>query len=408
MNLTIMIKNDNIVTRKGGITMAFREAQQFNEIIEEINNLINWYENTHVKDKSIRMFLSNEEVFTYRVRDEHIAHLLGINTNFLVGTNMFNTTSSYELVKEFIKNSYRFGTRINNNEIKLSDIFSHEIITKLKHFKENINISLDKTLFICSYDASKQYNDGMKHNKCDYIVIQELDDGTILELDLVREKSGKVIPMSNKAYDDIYEAEKVFESLLKEQSISMLSSISIRFNNGYTDKIDIYQNEQQRILKLQKLKKFKKNYKCHIDLVSDCEHYISRNLNNKNEGRNTSDIYDKIISCILDGKIIKISKLGVPSSEINEQTRMLINAINDKLMLGNNNYDNERSYSSLEKKVKKLTEAGRIFEQENKELKNKNEILTTENSKLNEENEKAKVLIKTFKSAINEFENPTE
>ena len=76
MNLTTTIKNDNIITRRGGIIMAFSDAEKFNRIMEEIESLVNWYENTHLSEKATKVFLSNGASFVYKVPKRQIAHLL--------------------------------------------------------------------------------------------------------------------------------------------------------------------------------------------------------------------------------------------------------------------------------------------------------------------------------------------
>ena len=70
--------------------------------MEEIESLVNWYENTHLSEKATKVFLSNGASFVYKVPKRQIAHLLGIKTDFLVNSRMLSQTSSYEVLKEFI------------------------------------------------------------------------------------------------------------------------------------------------------------------------------------------------------------------------------------------------------------------------------------------------------------------
>ena len=382
--------------------MSLKETNQFENIIEEIKYLVNWYEKKHIDLATTKVYLASGESFRYKATQDSIAHMLGIKTDFLSNCNMFNTTKSYELVKELIKNDYRISEKIKNDEIKLSDIFSKHIHHKLDIFKFNISINLENTLFVCKYNREKVINYGKNPRNCDYIIVQELDDGQILELDVV--KSGKYVkPVSSRMYENETEAKDSFEDLLRYQDISILTSL-IYDADYYDEGRKVFLNEAKKSSKLQQLENFSLRYNCNINTTGDCKYYYKKSIKGRNDGRNNYDIYDKIINCILDGEIITEQALGISKNEISEQTRDLINAINDKLMLGNDNPNNEKSYSTLEEKVKKLTEANKLFLKEKNELKEENDSLIDENKKLKTDAEKTKVLINTFKCAIGEYE----
>lgn len=382
--------------------MSLKETNQFENIIEEIKYLVNWYEKKHIDLATTKVYLASGESFRYKATQDSIAHMLGIKTDFLSNCNMFNTTKSYELVKELIKNDYRISEKIKNDEIKLSDIFSKHIHHKLDIFKFNISINLENTLFVCKYNREKVINYGKTPRNCDYIIVQELDDGQILELDVV--KSGKYVkPVSSRMYENETEAKDSFEDLLRYQDISILTSL-IYDSDYYDEGRKVFLNEAKKSSKLQQLENFSLRYNCNINTTGDCKYYYKKSIKGRNDGRNNYDIYDKIINCILDGEIITEQALGISKNEISEQTRDLINAINDKLMLGNDNPNNEKSYSTLEEKVKKLTEANKLFLKEKNELKEENDSLIDENKKLKTDVAKTKVLINTFKCAIGEYE----
>ena len=382
--------------------MSLKETNQFEKIMEEIKYLVNWYENKHLDQASTRVFLASGDSFKYKITQDSIAHMLGIKTDFLSNCNMFNTTKSYELVKELINNDYRISEKIKKDEIKLSDIFSKHIHHKLDIFKSNISINLENTLFVCKYNREKVINYGGTPRNCDYIIVKELDDGQILELDVV--KSGKYVkPVSSRMYENEIDAKDSFEDLLRYQDVSILTSL-IYDADYYDEGNKVFLNEAKKSSKLQQLENFSLRYNCNINTTGDCKYYYKKSIKGRNDGRNNYDIYDKIINCILDGEIITEHALGILKSEISEQTRNLINAINDKLMLGNNNPDNERSYSSLEEMVNRLTEANKVFMEENKQLKAEKENLIDENRILKNDVAKTKVLINTFKSAIDDYE----
>ncbi len=386
--------------------MAFSEASKFDNIMKEIENLISWYEEKHIDQSSIKAFLASGESFRYCATKDSIAHMLGIKTDFLSTCGMFNTTKSYNLIKALIENQYRISSKILNNEIKLSDIFSKHIHKKLAIFKSNISISLDNILFICKYNRNKVIEYGGEPRNCDYIIVKETDDGQIQELDIVL--SGKIAkPVSSRMYESEIETKDEFSELLRYQDISILTSIIID-TGYYDDSKKFYLRENDKLSKLQQLENIRLRYNCNIDVVDDCKYYYKKTINGKTVGRNNYDVIAQIINCILDGNLITNETLDVSFSELTMQQRNLIDALNDKVIMGNNNPNNNKKYSALEKQVKDLKNAKKTLEEENTKLTKKLEETTIERNELRTKDEKAKELIKTFRISIEKYDNPTE
>ena len=391
--------------------MSLKETNQFEKIMEEIKYLVNWYENKHLDQASTRVFLASGDSFKYKITQDSIAHMLGIKTDFLSNCNMFNTTKSYELVKELINNDYRISEKIKKDEIKLSDIFSKHIHHKLDIFKSNISINLENTLFVCKYNREKVINYGGTPRNCDYIIVKELDDGQILELDVV--KSGKYVkPVSSRMYENEIDAKDSFEDLLRYQDVSILTSL-IYDADYYDEGNKVFLNEAKKSSKLQQLENFSLRYNCNINTTGDCKYYYKRSLYGKSISKNNYDIISQIINCILDGKITDIDELGLLPVELTLQQKNLIDALNDKIIMTDNNSSindeqNRKKYSELQKEVIALKDAKKILLEENNSLKTQLEEVTTERNELKVNDTNAKQLIKTFKSAINDYENPTE
>ena len=386
--------------------MAFCDSSKFNETMTKIKDLIDWYENKHFDKTSIRLFLASGESFKYYVTKDSIAHMLGIKTDYLSTCGMFNTTKSYELIKELINNEHRISSRILNNEIKLSDIFNKHIDKKIEIFKSNISINLENTLFVCKYDRNKAILCGEQPRNCDYIIVKEMEDGKIQELDIV--KSGYIIkPVSSRMYENEQEAKEKFEQLLKYQDISILTSIIIN-SDYYVEGKKLHLKEKDRLFKLQQIENMRIKYNFEIDVVDDCEFYYKKVMNGKNIGRNNYDIISHIINCVLDGKIIDNAKLEISIGELTPQQKDLIDTLNDRIIMGVNNPENEESYSKLQNQVSTLKKARKILIEENENLKRNLEETTYKINELKVNNEKANQLIKTFKNALNNFDNSTE
>ena len=386
--------------------MAFSDASKFSEIINKIKELISWYETNHFNQTSVKMFLSSGESFKLYVTKDSVAHMLGIKTDFLANCNMFDTTKSYELIKELIKNEHRIGSKILNGEIKLSDIFNKHVYRKLEIFKSNISINLENTLFVCKYDRNKAIEYGKTPKNCDYIIVKEMEDGQIQELDIV--KSEYIVkPVSSRMYENELEAKEKFSKILRYQDISMLTSIIIN-TDYYDERKKISLKELEKISKLQQLENIRLKYNCNINVGYECKYYYKRALKDKNINKNNYDTISQIINCILDGKIIDIEELGVMPTEITLQQKNLIDALNDKVIMGINNPENGEKYSKLQKEVAILRETKKILLEENKNLKVQLDEISSERDELKFNDEKTKTLIKTFKEAINDYENPTE
>ena len=213
--------------------------------------------------------------------------------------------------------------------------------------------------------------------------------------------------MSNKSYDDYVEADTVFKDLLKNQTVSMLSAIKLISNDGYYNK-PIYQNEHQVILNLRKLKEYKTKYNCHTDNDSDYEHMCERYSKSKNSNYSNDEVLEKIISAMMNGVEIQPKKIGLKSTDLTEQQKALIDVFNDTIIMGVSAPNGEQKYSSLQKQIKDLKEERRLLIEENKKISTQLQETNQECKRLNEDNEKAKLLVKTFKCAINDFENPAE
>lgn len=66
--------------------MSLKEMDQFNTIINKIKDLINWYENCRMEEKTIKVFLTSGNSFNYKIPKDKVAHLLGVKTDNLILT----------------------------------------------------------------------------------------------------------------------------------------------------------------------------------------------------------------------------------------------------------------------------------------------------------------------------------
>lgn len=382
--------------------MALKEMDQFNSIVDKIKDLVNWYENCKLEEITVKVFLTSGNSFNYRIPRDKVAHLLGVKTESLILTGMFKNTQSYEVLKELCRNQARISGMIKDGVIKLNDIFSKHINEKLSGFKNNCSINIFNNMFVCKYNREKVIQQGKNPRNCNYIICSSLDDGTLLELDLIINNK-YALPVSNRLFNDEIEAQESFKELLQDQDISFISSIII-YNNYFDNDKKIYLKEEDKIFKLQVLKNYKLQYHCNIDVVGDCEYGYKRTRANKMQGQNDYDIYDYIISCLIDNKLISTEKLGT----LTNQNIELINAINDKIMYSSDSTANQETYSNLQNQVNKLKEANKMLQTQNTELNNSLKQTQEDLNNVNQEYQKTLTFINTVKDAFNSYNEDTE
>lgn len=381
--------------------MALRDVDRFEEIVNEIKKLVEWYENKRFKNKKMRLFLNNKDTFMYSVPEDKIAHLLGININNIQSLGIYKNTSSYGLLKEFLRDSYRICDGIRKNTIKLDYIFSKHINKKINGFKRNISLNLNDITFVCKYDRKKAYNDGKNIIKSDYYIIKVLEDGTILELDLVLSPDKKYLyPVSNKMYVDEFEAEEDLKKILEKQEITIAHSMLLY---NYEDDIPMkfYLKDYEKIEKLNVIKNYITKYGCTIDLLDECERLYKNTNSNREKSSNNYEIYETIIDYIVNGKLIPTNKLGYLSSQQYE----LIDAINDNIINSSsvNNDENQESYSKLRKSVENLQKVKQELIDENKKLKESIKEKDETIKSLEEDNELKSNFINNITNSFNDY-----
>ena len=124
-------------------------------LFEQIQEIADFMEQSRYENRRYKLFLGNDERFTFYVPKESIAHLLGINTTTLISTGRFNSTKSFELLKEMCENPYRIYRMIKDNQLDSNKLFSPHILNKIEGFKDNIKMNFDTIEFVCKYDKDK-------------------------------------------------------------------------------------------------------------------------------------------------------------------------------------------------------------------------------------------------------------
>lgn len=359
---------------------------ELERLFEEIKEIINYIEMSRYKDRVHRIYLSNGDKLNYKVPNESIAHLLGINTTYLYSTGRYKNSNSFDLLKEMSTDFYKIYKMNNEGIISYDNLFSKYIYEKIKSFKENIKINVDETLLVCKYDSSRAYLHNELAEKYDYIIVKKYENEKIGIL-CIKEKNNEYVPMSNQIFNSFEEAKETLKKYLMNQEVALMTADNV-FNNFDDYEKKYYIRLDNKLKKLRELRRYKEIFKFCLDLSGDYEYSVGKLKENRNNFFEDKDLIDVIVEAIKNGNLI--------DTEIFRDTNLskVIEAFNDHIcstQISQNSLVKE-SYSQMKNNLEsfktQLLQAQDEIETltvENNQLKESNKILSAEN-KSNKEN----------------------
>lgn len=360
--------------------------EKLENLFYDINEIIDYIEGTKNSEKRFRLFLSNGDKINYNIPNNSIAHLLGIDTNYLMSTGLFSSKTSFDLLKEMCNNAFKLNKCRIQGQIDYKQLFSKYILSKVESFKENIKVNIFQTEFICKYNSEITYCTSEKNEKYDYIIVRKYQDGKIGLLGIVR-KGNYYVPMSNQIFENYETAEDSLNDLIRNQEITLISGINITnadVCNDYNKTYNLYTDS--KLEKLRNMKFYKNQFNTIIDVSQDSEYFMqmaNENYSNMNEDK---DLIDKIVDSIKNGQLIDI--------EIFRNTNLIkiIESFNDFICNNSMSADSSVSvtYSTLIKDLNFLKEKVSELETVNNTLQGKNQVLENRNTELNFENDELK------------------
>ena len=360
--------------------MKLKEKDTFLEIVDKIADIIGMYELRNIDKNIIKVCLANGDYIEYRIAKESIAHLLGVNTNTLIATGLFNNTNSFEVLKEMINKKNYLADMICNEHLTIKSIFSEYIIQKLDSFFNNIFIDINNTVFVCKYDKDIAINNGVvEPHKCQYIICKEDNEHNFYVLHLVK-YSNFYVPMSNRVFDDIEEANDYLTNSLTNQTITFINCIIIK-REQYDNGTKIFLRSLDKRQHLLTLQEFSSKFNANIDISDDYQHELKANATNFNKSEEQASVISYIVKCISSNTLIDPSL--IPDKMI-----PIIEALNNYTAM---NSGSEETFTSLASQIKALQEAKSSIEQQCSSLQEEltranlaNEALTSRNQQLEE------------------------
>ena len=349
-------------------------------LFDDINEIINYIEISQYKNRRYRLFLGNGDKLNFQIPNESIAHLIGINTTYLLGTGRFKSTNSFELLKELCENAYTINQMHMLHQLDYNKLFSPYIFDKVKYFKDNISLLVEKVELVCKYDSKRVYLTNELAEKYDYIIIKNLDDGKIGVLCLVK-NGNTYYPRSSQIFDSIDGSLDTFYKYLSNQEITTLNGINLfNIDNDFNKTFNL--RTELKIEKIKNLLKYKSKFNCSIDVSGEYVYAAGKLMENRENKYEDNDLIDLIVESITEGKLI--------NKEITRDTNLIkiIGSFNDYLCRHemSSNEDINSSYTSLKKDLEYFKGLCEELKSQNKELNSKKEELSTKVIELESEN----------------------
>lgn len=351
---------------------------QLEDLLSKIQEIINYIENTNYSDRRQQIFFSNGSSVILTLPNNALAHLLGVNIDYLRSTNLFKNKNSFEMLKELCDNAFNIHKNYSKGIINYDILFSEHIEKKLNGFFKNIKLDVNEIEVVCKYQPEKNYQSGELTEKYDYIIVKKYDNKEIGILGLVNNGSVYSI-MSNQLYSSFEEAKEVLDKYLRNQDICLINGIHLyNINSNYRNEFHPYVNS--KIERFNVLKHYKNLFNCTIDVSGDYQFYIDKVVTNMEINYTNKDIINTIVECIKEGKLIE-------TENTDSNLIPLINAFNDYLCNSSSaTTETLDSYTKIKNDLE-IFKAKLLEEQaKNNDLTSKNEILETENAELKEEN----------------------
>lgn len=364
--------------------MEIRTKEQFDNLIDRIKNKVSLYEANGNHYNQYQMYLANGKKLTFEIKPQNIAHLLGIQFDYLKSSRLFKGKDAYEILKEFLERSYFVYDHVQKRHLAYNAMFSDYMETKLESFEKIIYyFSLDEIEFICNYDKSKTYKLNFeKDYPCDYFIAKKDSHGNIHLLGLINEEN-RYIPMSNITFLEGDEQISNLDGLLQNQILTYPNSILIA--NPVTNF-----NKSHHLYTKNKLEKIKtlKNYttlvpSVSIDVSTDHQFVINGYLQKEQKLNAYKEKIGQLKEAILKRELLAIEQED--DLEIDEEIIAIINAYNNDIC-NKENTSAKTTYSNLVQEHQLLSQKVEDLLEQLKNANAKLELYAKQIKELEQEN----------------------
>ncbi len=264
--------------------MSIKTKEEYDNLIERIKNLIRRYENNVFHYNNYQVYLTNGDKLSFSFTEKSIPHLLGVRLDYLRATDLFKSQDAYDLLKEFLENSYSVYRRVQEGYMSFRSLFSDHIELKLKSFESLIYYFDPNDIeFVCKYDKSKTFQLGLDKNyPCNYFIAKKDNNGNLFLLGLIR-SGNEFMPMSNIVFpNDEYQFSSL-KGMLMNQILTFSNSIHIE-NLVKPLSSKRYLSLQAKLDKIGTLKKYGEPIKgVSLDVSSDYQFSVRGYIEKENK-----------------------------------------------------------------------------------------------------------------------------
>lgn len=157
-------------------SFKYMTEEDFYFIIEVLKDNIETYKknNVHIRNFSIK--LSNGKLIHYNLYTSTIAHILGVNTDYLYSLGIYKEKESYELLENLIYNPSTILELSKKGLIDFGILFSDKIFEKNLIFKELFTLDLNNMYFYSPLVTNKVSPESINYDYGKGLIAYKIDD----------------------------------------------------------------------------------------------------------------------------------------------------------------------------------------------------------------------------------------
>ena len=129
------------------------------DILDNVENCLNWYLDNNISNTRYKLLLSNDEKIEIDLSERALPHLLGINIDFLRSTGHY-TGGASSILYDILESPNLLFAHIRDGHMQENQIFSKHIDKKLANFKYACSLNVFNIEFIAKYESTKSYVTG--------------------------------------------------------------------------------------------------------------------------------------------------------------------------------------------------------------------------------------------------------
>lgn len=386
--------------------------EEFYNIIDKIENCLNYYENKDYDATKYDIDFANGDHISLKFNSKNIPHLLGINIDALRSTGMYKDYA-YQTLWDIVNNPMKLYDLMKKGIIHYDQVFSDYTNEKLDNFRNICGMRIFDLEFVVKY--KKDRNLKSDEPLYDGYYFGYLKDNKLSVVGFtLNENNNTYYPITSLSFEQYSDEYNSFlRRLFTNQSTTIVDTMkrNIFVEYGHVEKKPYYYQNHDKVNFLRNCRRYADLYGATADTISSNIFYVEKVMNLNEEKRTYAEIGDIMFEKMQNGKMIDMRQLQnnydypIPEYLVN-----LISAHNDSLVNKRNNdnddinNDNNSEYSYkeiIEDYNKCKCDLERIenlkirLEEQNQKLIEQLSSIKEENKELKEEREQIKkILIK--------------